>query len=148
MYLQTNWFIASLGISGYHQNSICSSCQKYNSQSLLSCFRGETDGRLILEHSRQRRAPSTRPPSLPAGADFPPCVNGGAYSGASGASGAPAGGRVGQDSSPGGKHALKEVCPATQGIQSVTQEKIWWSSYCDDARLGQKRKWELVEPVV
>ena len=79
MYLQTNWFIASLGISGYHQNSICSSCQKYNSQSLLSCFRGETDGRLILEHSRQRRAPSTRPPSLPAGADFPPCVNGGAY---------------------------------------------------------------------
>ena len=96
----------------------------YNSQSLFSCCRGETDGGLILERSRQRRAPSTRPPFLPAGADSPPCVNSGAYPGASGASGAPAGGRVGQDSSSGGKHALEEVCPASQGIQSVTQEKI------------------------
>ena len=53
--------------------------KKHNSQSLFSCCRGETDAGLILERSRQKRAPSTRPPSLPAGASFPPCVNGGAY---------------------------------------------------------------------
>ena len=47
------WIASEFHICFFLQ-SISLSCQKHNSQSFFSCCWGETDGGLILEHSRQR----------------------------------------------------------------------------------------------